>query len=273
MKAIHVNSTAPFFARGGKNIEFEDFDLYTTALSALMWRKYNGEISLITDEIGEEYFHKAGLSPLWNNILPLLPTDLEGISPTMFWAGGKLLALRDIPSPIVMIDTDFIVWGKMDFSDKVIGAHFEQLYPDVYPNKEYFRTSDYIFPEFDWTALPVNTAFLYLPDEGFKQFYTSQAISFMKSAKKTGDSLCYMVLAEQRMLSMCGKLLGFEISTLLDMDKIFHPQDKFTHLWGAKQQFRDNPKIREDFCNRCEARLLKEFPEYKDVILKIRNIK
>lgn len=262
MNAIHIISTAPFFAKKNGAFYTEDFDLYCTALSALEWRRHNGSITLCADHAGAEYFKGIGFEPIWDEIRVCVPDDLEGIDPSMFWAGGKLFALRETDAPCVMIDTDFIVWEKLNFGSEIIAAHREELAPNVYPPLSYFRTNGHIIPDFDESVLPLNTAFLYLPDNDIKEFYTSQAIAFMKSAKSCSDPLCYMVFAEQRMLAMCAEFTGTPVRTLLDKDMLFFPQDSYTHLWGAKQAMRDDPVLRGDFLYKCRKRLVSDFPEY-----------
>jgi hypothetical protein len=270
MKAVHVNSFAPFFAKNAKNCKpkTEKFDLYNTVLSALTWRKYNGEIDLICDRASALYYESLGIERVWNAVKPIISDDLEGINPLMFWAAGKLLALRETPSPVVMLDTDFIVWKALAFGDTPIAAHREDLHPDVYPDVSYFQMkAGYTFNEaFDYTQLPLNTAFLYLPDEDFKQFYVSMAIEFMKSAQDCGDNLCCMVYAEQRLLALCAEYLKMPVETLLDKDKLFAPQNNFTHLWGAKQKMRGDKAEEESFNKRCRERIRRDFPEYAYVI-------
>ncbi len=272
MNAIHIISTAPFFAKKSGAFSVEDFDLYCTVLSALSWRRHNGNITLCTDSKGAEYYKEIGLCDIWDEVRVCIPDDLEGIDPQMFWAGGKLLALRETAAPCVMLDTDFIVWDKLDFGDVLIAAHREELYPDIYPPLQYFRLNNHILPPFDESVLPLNTAFLYLPDNDFKEFYVSQAIAFMKSAVPCDDRLCYMVFAEQRMAAMCAEYTGTPVKTLLDKNNLFFPQDSFTHLWGAKQAMRDNPPLRRDFCEKAARRIKTEFPDYAytaDIIEKL----
>ncbi len=262
MNAIHIISTAPFFAKKSGAFSVEDFDLYCTVLSALSWRKHNGRISLYTDTAGEEYYRRIGLLDIWDEVRVCVPDDLEGVDPKMFWAGGKLFALREAEAPCVMIDTDFIVWKPLTLGREIVAAHREELFPDIYPPLEYFRLKDHVMPPFSRGILPINTAFLYLPDNDFKDFYVSQAIAFMKSAVPCEDRLCYMVMAEQRMAAMCAEYTGTPIRTLLDKDHLFFPQDSFTHLWGAKQAMRDDPALHKDFCRKAADRIRTEFPEY-----------
>jgi len=264
MKAIHVST----------GFKAEKFDLYNTVLSALLWRKYNGEIDLICDTASAEGYKNLGITAIWNNVIPLIADDLEGLNLRMFWASGKLLALREIGAPVVMLDRDFIVWKKLNFGDSVIAAHKEDLHPDVYPDVSYFQMqADYIFnPAFDYAKEPLNTAFLYLPDESFKQYYVNMALDFMKSAKDCDDNLCYMVYAEQRLLALCAEYLKQPVETLLEKDKIFAPQDDFTHLWGEKQKMRDNPAEEQGFNKRCAERIRQDFSEFEYVIDLIERI-
>lgn len=262
MNAIHIASFAPAAAKGKKRVAVEDFDLYCTAFSALQWRKNGGRITMCCDSAFAEYYDRIGFSGIWNGIDPCVPDDLEGIDPLMFWAGAKLLALRKVSAPVVMIDTDFIAWRNPDFGEALIAAHREEISDGIYPPLSFFRTRGHILPDFSESVLPLNTAFLYIPDNDFKEFYTAQATAFMKSAEKCDDYLKYMVFAEQRIAAMCAEYTGTPVKTLLDKDVLFRPQSDFTHLWGAKQAMRDNPELRADFLNRCRARLYKDFPEY-----------
>lgn len=262
MNAIHIASSAPAFAKGKTAVAVEDFDLYCTALSALCWRKFNGNITLCCDSRYAEYYRTIGFTDIWNGINVCVADDLEGINPLMFWAGGKLLALRAVNAPVVMLDTDFIVWKEMEFGRELIAAHRENISDGIYPPLDFFRAGNHIIPDFNENALPLNTAFLYVPDNDFKEFYTSQAVSFMKSAADCDDYLKYMVFAEQRLVAMCADYTGTPVKTLLDKDNLFFPQSGFTHLWGAKQAMRDHSELRGEFLWKCRRRLTGEFPEY-----------
>lgn len=266
MNAIHIASFAPAAAKSKSELAAEDFDLYCTALSALQWRKNGGKITLCCDSKYAEYYDRIGFSDIWNGINVCIADDLEGIDPMMFWAGAKLLALREVNAPIVMIDTDFIAWNNPVFGDEIIAAHREDISDGIYPPLSFFQTRRHILPDFSEDVLPLNTAFLYLPDNDFKEFYTSQAIAFMKSAVKCDDYLKYMVFAEQRLIAMCADYTGTPVKTLLDKDTLFRPQSDFTHLWGAKQAMRDHPELRADFISKCKVKMLSDFPEHAHII-------
>ncbi len=271
MNAFHIFSAAPFFAKNGeKPLAMDKTDIYCTVISALRWRQKNGSITMITDKNGEELFRKIGITEIWDSLDGSLDCNIDGIDPIMFWAGAKLLALQKYPAPCVMLDTDFIVWDKLDFGDKIIAAHEEDLNPDIYPDISAFDMADFTFADgLDFTLPALNTAFLYIPDESFKQYYTSQAIAFMKSAKKGGDYLTYMVFAEQRLLPMLAKKCGIEYNVLMDKDRLFFPQKKYTHLWGAKQVMRDEKPQAQKFCEGCRKRIHLSFPDYVYLIDRI----
>lgn len=273
MRAFHIFSSAPFFAKNkGRELTIDKTEIYCTVLSALSWREKNGSIIMITDKKGEQLFRNIGIADIWDDIDSSLEMDSEEIDPVMFWAGGKLIALQKYPAPCVMIDTDFIVWDKLQFDNKLIAAHEEYLNPSVYPDVTTFDMDNYTFPDgLDYSLPALNTAFLYMPDEDFKQYYTAQAITFMKRAKKGGDYLTYMVFAEQRLLPMLCKKCGIEYKTLLDKDELFLPQNSYTHLWGAKQAMRDDKEQYDRFIASCIRRIEKSYPEYSYISQRIES--
>ena len=86
-------------------------------LSALMWRRHNGEITLVTDTKGKEAILKAGLGYVWNNINTDLDNIPKEINPQVFWAAGKIYGIKNKKTPFVSMDTDFIVWDTLDFPE------------------------------------------------------------------------------------------------------------------------------------------------------------
>lgn len=274
MQAIHIISTAPFFAKHqDSEFSLDKFELYSMALSALSWRSFGDKIDLITDFKGREYINKLGIDCLWDNVRTLIPDDLEGINPKMFWAAGKIFALREVSAPIVMIDTDFIVWKKPELpTDRIVAAHRENITPSVYPELNYFNFKiPFSMKNMNTSVHPVNTAFLYLPEEDFKQYYVNRSIAFMKSAADCDDYLCYMVFAEQRLLSVCAEEKKIGSQVLMDKDELFYSQQDYSHLWGAKQVMRDNIDAMHDFCSRARERIRRDFKDYQHIIGLIEN--
>lgn len=272
MDAIHVCHTLPRVRSEGK-FYMEDFDILTLILSALKWREKNGEIKLITDSVGKAYFEEIGIIDIWNDVDTSLDSMPDNIDTDMFWAAGKLFALKNCKAPVAVLDNDFIVWDKIavDNLGDLSVIHTEDLYPDVYPDIHSFNMKiGYIFnPDFDWRVRPANAAFYVMKSQELLDTYTSDAIEFMENSLK-GDNLTYMVFAEQRLLSMTAKRLGIEMMEFSNLDKLFKDGERyFTHTWGMKQQMRDIPELRFDFCSRCRDRIKRDFPDYAELVERI----
>lgn len=269
MQAIHSTWTKPRIYGSGV-FGIEDFDILTTILSALKWREKNGSISMITDSIGAEFYKSRGMSGIWNNVKTTLDDIPDTIDPEKFWAAGKLFALKDISAPTAVLDTDFIVWDKLAF-DNLPGLtviHDEEISPEIYPDINSFNMKQgYIFnPEFNWNVKPFNAAFYVVKSEEFREQYVKTAVDFMERAEH-GDRLTYMVFAEQRLMAMMAACTNTEVKVLSNIERLFKDGERyFTHTWGMKQQMRDNPGLRVDFCRRCIERIKHDFPEYEDML-------
>ena len=195
-----------------------DFEIFTMILSALEWRKNNGEIKLVTDKKGRDFVQKYGIENIWNEMeLSLDEMDNLPINENVFWAGAKILALSKQKSPCVMIDLDFIVWKQLDFSqyeNELAVIHRESVNNGVYPQQDYFKVNKFNFNEkWDWSLLACNTAFAFFGNEELRQYYCKKALDFMLDVDIKEDFLCYMVFAEQRLSAMCADELGCKVSS------------------------------------------------------------
>lgn len=279
MDAIHINWTMPFMKKTGlSDYSMEDFELLTMVLSAKNWQKHNGKISMITDSTGYEFYEKNNLLSIWDGGVFKTLDTIPDFNTDMFWAAGKLWALKHSSAPVAMIDTDFIVWAPIAFDNIKDAAviHEEDLYPDVYPDISHFKMKDdYSFDKkWDFSLKACNTAFTVIKSQPLLEYYTDEAIRFMTLAKDTDDPLTYMVFAEQRLLPICAKKLGMEITVFSNLERLFTDGEKyFTHTWGMKQQMRDMPPLRYDFCMRCLDRIHREFPEIFDTLRNIDCLK
>lgn len=265
--AIHSIWSEPLFS--GEKYTIEDFEILMMALSTLTWQKYNGNIKLVADEKVLEYFQSKNLLSLWNGGSELLEVK-ESFSAKTFWAAGKLYALKQQNSPIAVIDTDFIVWKNIDklLSGDVVTAHEEEI-SDVYPAEEYFRMDDmYNFKNLSWNVNPYNTAFLYIKDMIFKEYYISQSINFMRHCLENRNDVISMVFAEQRLLAMCANQWNIDVNVLMDYKKL-NNQKTFTHIWGYKYTLRNDTIKRKKFCSRCAKRIKTDFPEMVSILSEI----
>ena len=271
MRAIHINHTAPFMKRNGQSTYLcEDFELLTCALSALKWREHNGTIKMVTDSTGYKFYADNNLLSLWDDVSCALD-NIPNWNFKMFWAGAKLYALSLEDAPVAVMDTDFIVWAPLAFSNlgDVTAIHRESIYTDVYPDINTFKMKrGYIFdPDWDWREEPVNTAFYVIKNRELKDKYTKEAFLFMENAIECGDCLTYMVFAEQRILPMCAKAMDCRVDSFSKLERLFNDGERyFTHTWGMKQQMRDMPKLRYDFCMRCANRIKRDFPDYAKIL-------
>ena len=272
--ALHVNSTLPFRTRHkGRKYEIDNFEILTTILSALTWRRYNGSIKLYTDSVALEVYDTFKLLDLWDAGIDTETLDhvIEDINPHIFWASSKLLALRKEPAPIALLDTDLIVWEPIiDILQTVEISilHREQLYPGTYIAPQFLKIREgYQFdPEWDWEEYPCNTAFVYLADQDFKEYYTSCAIDFMTGNHELPKELVtQMVFAEQRMLAMCAKKQMFPIHHFLE-DPYQRENTIFTHIWGGKSIARAHDSQNTLLCTALLNKIEKLFPDYYDKI-------
>lgn len=282
MDCFHSNWTKPFFYHNkDKEYEIEDFNILTTILSALEWRKHNGSIKMITDKVGLDYYKKIGIDSIWDGGIETYLDDIidNNIRSEIFWAAGKIYSLSVQTEECVMIDTDLIVWKSIDkliSRDKINIIHKEEIKTHIYPTIEYFNMKDsYKFdPSWDWSVLPCNTALLYINDAEFIKYYTDCSIEFMKSFKDSDNYLKDMVFSEQRLLSMCAKKKNKDVNEILEYFNFnILKQDYFTHTWGYKTAMRLDNKKRKEFCLNCIQRINKDFPEYKNIISNIESLK
>lgn len=273
MRAFHCNWTAPFRVRNPQAVyRVEPYELLTTVLSAVFWQKNGGSIAMLCDSTAAAYYRACGLDGLWDGgIRPVLDDMPPEIDPHIFWAAGKLYALRVFGAPCVMLDTDFIAWREID--SLVDGAqaaviHREDIMPEVYPGQDAFpAAADFDFSGLDWSVRPANTALAYFGDAAFTDLYTGRALSFMCASRQADNALTYMVFAEQRLLAMLARQQGIRLLSLSELPALFlSGQTWFTHVWGFKQQMQKNPALLADFCRRCAARLQKDAPEWAAVL-------
>ena len=275
MHAIHSTWTKPRLVNGAFGMD--DFEILSTILSALKWREKNGTITMVTDSTGFEFYKSRNMLGLWDEVRTDLDSIPDTIDANMFWASGKLFALKSAKTPVAMLDTDFIVWDRLAFDNlgDLTAIHSEELYSDVYPDIYHFEMRrGYVFnPDFDWRIKPLNTAFYVLKNENLRNLYVSEAEKIMEYTDK-GDNLTYRVFAEQRLLPMCANMLGIQTKEFSTLEKLFCDGERyFTHIWGMKQQLREDASLRLDFCMRCIRRIKDDFSEFVPVIENIKELR
>lgn len=271
MQAFVSNWTRPYAVRcPDRPYQMTDFDLLTTVLSALVWRRENDSIRMITDDTGAQYYRSLGLTDLWDGGIFTYLNDIPStIDPCTFWAAGKLYALAATPAPCVMLDTDFIVWHSLSehWHRPLAVIHREALNPAIYPAPSAFVLApSYHFPtNWNWHEPACNTALTYFGNDTLRKTYVGQAMDFMQAARGR-DGLIYMVFAEQRLLAMCAQACGVPIHAFSTEQDLFQGNQRdFTHIWGFKQAMQEQPVLHELFCQKCAARIRKDFPIYANI--------
>lgn len=271
MQAFVSNWTRPYAVRcPDRPYQMTDFDLLTTVLSALVWRRENGSIRMITDDTGAQYYRSLSLTGLWDGGIFTYLNDIPStIDPCTFWAAGKLYALAATPAPCVMLDTDFIVWHSLSehWHRPLAVIHREALNPAIYPAPSAFVLApSYHFPtNWNWHEPACNTALTYFGNDTLRKTYVGQAMDFMQAARGR-DSLIYMVFAEQRLLAMCAQACAVPIHAFSTEQDLFQGNQRdFTHIWGFKQAMQEQPVLHELFCQKCAARIRKDFPIYANI--------
>ncbi len=272
MKAFHAFWTAPNRLKNGGEVVLPDYELLTMMLSALKWREKNGSIRMVTDSAGAAFFTRAGLAELWDDGLD---TSLDGmppaLDPRLFWAAGKLEALRRAEAGRAMLDVDLIFWESIGArcKDGVTVAHREALTPMVYPDPHAAFSLDpsYAFPsEWDFSLPAANTAFLRITSGALRDYYAKEAFRFMSALRMPdADPTVAMCFAEQRILPMCAAAKGVAVHALLNEERL-DDQSFATHLWGFKRALATSPGQRVEYCLGCAARLLRDFPAWRGVL-------
>ena len=254
--ALHVNWTKPSRVREpGRQYYIEDFDLLSTILSALLWRRFNGPIKLYTDNGGYAYYSNRGMLDLWDggvdvDVLEAIPNNVPA---DIFWAGAKLFAIREQTVPFLMMDTDLMVWS--DIRERLKGYNVMAYHPESLTEttcyidyKSLKKPKGYkLNSKWDWTIDPYNTALTYFADEKFLKYYTDSAIEFMRgNTERPSELVSQMVFAEQRLFAMCAKFKDINVGTFLSSP--FEDSPDFTHIWGGKDEARNNSVAGNRLC-------------------------
>ena len=279
MRAFHTLRT-----KNKADFRPDDFEIFTLILSALEWRKHNGEIFLFTDSVGRKFFSDLGILEIYDGVNTAFDEiDSLGIDENIFWAGGKFFALKKQIFPCVMIDLDFIVWKKLDFEkfkSDIAVIHRESTDLPCYPDKNYFHfKNNFSLPQdLNWSLEPCNAALVYFGDKNFVEKYCDFAFEFMKNSAPAPelsgwDLLPYMVFVEQRWMAMCAEKCGVKIHSFAKLPELFGRQKFFTHIWGEKKILRDNPQQAEKFCRDCAKRISHDFPEQTEKFFKSNVLK
>jgi hypothetical protein len=298
MLGVHVNFTKPSFNKRfdqqnidnlqEKNVNnysksnkhyMHDYDILTTILSALSWKKNMGQIKLFTDSEGFMYYKETGLLDLWDGGIDtsLDSFSFDEIDVDIFWAAGKIYAISQQNTPFVLLDTDIIVWESINRfieNEKLVCVHKEPI-GCYFPMENLIVKNNYVYDE-SWKNNhedPANTALIYFGDKEFKDYYVKKSFDFMKHAdpdKSQGWSYGqYIIFAEQRMVVLCAKQKNIDVKYIFKKYIPKNNQKIMTHIWGSKFAIRNDDKLRTEFCTKLINRIVNENPHFKEKLLNI----
>lgn len=254
-----------------------DFELLTLCLSLSLWKELNGTVSIYADSKALKYLENTGILGLFNGAVESFQVD-KSINSKIFWAAGKLFALKKLTNPKAMIDLDLVVWENFDKYLKesdIFVAHREEITDHVYPDFSKFKMKDSYKFDAEWNKeiLPCNTAFFYSSSMNFIEEYTDKSIDFMKNCLEDNDNLCPMVFAEQRLLPIIAEKLGLTVNARFPLASDIGQQTTFTHLWGHKNILKFNYEERFKYCNKILQRLETSYHDAFETVIKLDEVR
>lgn len=280
MLTFHSIWTKPAVSKGAKDIVLWDFE-WLTWLAGLLSAKSNGKMVLVADERGRSFVEKMGLAGLYDEIVTELDSIPSTIDPELFWAAGKLYAIRALKklktidpfaSPIASLDWDCIPWNYPDASSDIMCLNLEQLrwawYKDCRSKYEKFTPK-----AVNWKLAPANNGVIYFRRFKDMLHYADFSTEFMETFSKEATTHNYfdlpryvygdaMTFAEQQILPSAAWHLHEIVEPFLPVrDDGFLPGNaSFTHLWTTKTLYRAFPEARIHYTNQLIRHLRKHYP-------------
>ena len=255
----------------GEQYVMQDYEILMLMLSVSSFERHNGPVSMYADDAAASFLESERIDDIFSGGLKQLNVP-EDIDPKVYWAAGKLYALKAENLASVMIDTDLIIWkdiSKALAETDIAVIHREELNPAIYPDPFSFEMNDsYEFPKnADFNVKPANTAMLYIKDPWFR------AYKFMHMSMPTEDTLNHMVFAEQRLLAICAAEKNKTIFSFCEDPANLREQKIFTHFWGHKNLYKFNAGERTSGCRRMLSRLKSEYPSMYEKAVNIDSIR
>jgi hypothetical protein len=269
------------------NFNMYDFELINFILSALMFRKYNGDIKLYTDMVFYNFLNDNDLLHIWNEIDVKEYSKFEklNILPQTNWTSFKSYIIGIIDTPFIMIDHDVIICSKIEdsfYNVDIRFAHLELLNKNVYPDKDDIEINNFTFDdEWNWDLNIPNTCILYFNNTTkLNKIYSDLSIKFQKNnnPKNVNLSKIQYLFADQRLLLMLIDKYKFnfgmfsnmcftgnfdsnkpwvEIKNDLDTSSII-----FEHTWVYKHELVKNYEARKKFMIRMSNMVKTQLPNY-----------
>lgn len=293
MKAIQCFSSLPLlrgrrdtgiYTDKGQKVELLESVRLSMELSALQWRKQNSPITLYTDTPMKRYLERNDMLGCWDHVdtsvLDTFYRNSGNIDYRVFWSAGKFACYQQERAPFVCIDTDLIVWKKLNFPEGLdfAFAHWEKIAPgdESYPDLAKIRRT-----ERDKQELPLscfgsyacNMAITFFGNDSFREKFVTHAMEFMSQSFAEPDGryatpeILYM---EQRLPLAIADKERLNYAPVLDCTwspkefRILHPgkelenwffsdldhEKPFTHLWFHKKYLEENRDANAIYCEK-----------------------
>lgn len=270
-----------------KEIFLPEYILLGMKLSALQWRRTNGAIKLYTDSPMKKYLESQGILNCWDlvdtELLDSFYEECRHINFGTFWSAGKFACYMQEKAPFVCIDTDLIVWEKLEF-DKTLDfafAHWEKIeegdesYPElsrIHRPDDYTEWDESIFEDRICQEYACNMSITYLGSEKLRKDFAARALRFMSENEVEADgryAVPEILYAEQRLplaLTVKNNMSYAPILPCVWSPKRFCilSQDSryknwffadldvdrpFTHMWFHKKYLAENKAARAEYCS------------------------
>jgi hypothetical protein len=295
MIGIHCFSSKPMLhgrsingTFGGASIELPEYIILILKLSALEWKKTNGKIILYTDTPMKEYLEKKNMLLVWDEvnteILDSFEEEYPNINQTVFWSAAKFACYKKEQSPFVCLDTDLIVWKKLNFSlDMAFAFSHWELIEDNDINYPYLSElvtpiGYKIYDGCNFCNRASNMSITYFGNDEFKNAFITEAFSFMTNnlvdCKKryATPEILYM---EQRLPLAIANRMKLKYQPIINSvwspkqskftefdpeygDFFFAKPDEtkpFTHLWFYKNYLQNNTEARIEYISELKIKL------------------
>lgn len=226
--------------------------------SVIQWKKHHPThfCQLHADSLTIDFFNDLKVLELWDNVVEIGINKL--IDKSVFWSSSKLQALRNVNTPIIIMDNDFIVYKSFEdfINDKIVVAHDED--GDGY----YLNALDGYIKQVKHLInrpklLAINCSFLYFPDPTFTQSYAMRSLELMQEFTKIkAPNSKYLIYSEQLLLKHMLDMHNIKYDCLIDRvydcsTERFIKKTKglikykqafryYRHYWKEKNKIRDN---------------------------------
>ncbi len=293
MKAVYVDWHLPRKIKGVEKPVKKHWEVALIVRTTFFSRESNGfSPVLYCDQITYDYYESIDLLKHFDEIYPVLPNDPSEVDfdPSIFWAGGKFLAIQKCDAPFVMIDLDAEIRFKIDHEEyDAFFTHYELSleYDDqFYPSPEYLDKNNLLKEKYgiEWTDLAMNTAIMYFKDLDLAKEFAEAALDFMRNIESIElkfSPVAYILFAEQRLVYEFCRSKNLNIGTLIsgvyipretregylaefiDSDIEVVAQRGFLHIWGYKNSLNDSIELEQQLL----GDLISSRPSLKDDIV------